>query len=99
MVEATSFELDKVTRDTSIENEPSPGLSVHAVSLLTRQLEEKAGFKRRQFDQLQCPGILAIASSHLGSSLVLDAYAASNALISQPSRLSGKSHVPVSQPI
>jgi hypothetical protein len=84
MVEATSFEPDKVTKDTSIENEPSPGLNGQAYDLLTRQLEEKAGSKRRQFDQLQCPGILAIASSHLGSSLVLDAYAANNALISQP---------------
>ncbi len=84
MVEATSFEPDKVTKDTSIENELSPGLRGQAYAFLTRQLEEKAGAKRRQFEQLQCPGILAIASSHIGSSLVLDADAANNALISQP---------------
>jgi len=84
VVEATSFEPDKVTKDTSIKNELQPGMSGQCLSLLTRQLEEKAELKRRQFEQLRCPGILAIASSHLGSSLVLDAYAAENALISQP---------------
>lgn len=83
MVEATSFTPDKVTRDTALPNAAPDEITGQAFGLLTRQIDEKAADKRRQFDALSMPGILAIASSHFGASLVLDYMAAENALISQ----------------
>jgi len=65
MVEATSFEPDKVTKNTSIENDLSPGLNGHAYALLTRQLEEKAGSTNSSVshpgDSIQPFGIFARA--------------------------------------
>ena len=90
MVEATSFQLDKVTRDTGISDKVSVGIAGQAFSLLTQQIEERAAEKRRQLKKFPIPGILAIVSSHIGSALTLDALAAENALISQPFWIGGE---------
>ena len=82
MVEATSFEIEKITKDTCIENRFPPTKKAHAFDRIGREIDEKATDKRRQFDKITLPGVLAIVSSHLGSTLVLDAQAAQDALIS-----------------
>lgn len=90
MVEATSFLPRKITDDTALQNEAPDEVIVHAFSLLTRQIDEKATQKKRQFDALPMPGILAIASNHFGAGMVLNSTAATNALISQPFWVHGK---------
>jgi hypothetical protein len=89
MVEATAFDVDKVTRDTRIKNTP-PDEPALAVARLTKQIDEKAEGKNAQLGACPLPGILAIVSSHIGSSLVLDALAAEDALISQSFWVRGK---------
>jgi hypothetical protein len=84
MVEATSFLPEKVTRDTGIKNEFPREISGGPIALLTPQIAEKADEKRSQFEKLSMPGVLAIASSHFGAPIVLDAVAAQYALVSTP---------------
>ena len=48
MVEATSFQVDKVTKDTGIGDGLSAGITAQAFSMLDRQVEEKAGQKLEQ---------------------------------------------------
>jgi len=57
--------------------------------LLTAQIDETATKKLPQFSGITKPGILAIASSHFGSHILLDSQAAMNALISQPFWVAG----------
>lgn len=90
MVEATSFQPEKITRDTGLNDKVSAGISGHAFSLLTQQIDERAAEKRRQLEKFPIPGILAIASSHLGSALIFDVLTAEFALISQPFWIGGK---------
>ena len=46
--------------------------------------------KLHQFKNITVPGVLAIASSHFGSSILMDSQSAMHALISQPFRVVGK---------
>jgi len=90
MVEATSFVLDKVSKDTSLPNEAPDKIGGGPFGLLTRQIEEKTTAKKRQFDSLQIPGVLAFASSHFGATILFNSIAAEQALISQPFWIAGK---------
>ena len=90
MVEATSLLPDRVTKQSRIPNRVPEDMEGGAFGLLTAQIDETATRKRLQFKNLGMPGILAIASTHFGAPLLMDAQAAMNALISQPFWVVGK---------
>lgn len=84
MVEATSFTLAKVCKDTKLKNEIPADLHGQAYSLLTQQINGKALDKKEQLENEEMPVVLAIASNHIHAGLVLNPMAALNALLSQP---------------
>jgi len=84
MVEATSLLPDRVTDKSKIPNRVPEHLKHGAFRLLTPQIEDAATKKLHQFKGAAGPGVLAIASSHFASPVLMDAQAAMNALISQP---------------
>jgi hypothetical protein len=90
LVEATSFTPEKVTKDTNIRNQVPEDLEGGPFGLLTSQVDEKATEKLRQFADIEMPGVLAIASTHFGASIVFNSMAAENALISQPFWVAGR---------
>lgn len=84
MVEATSLLPARVTEKSNIPNRIPDDLEGGPFGLLTAQIDETATKKLHQFRGTTTPGILAIASSHFGSPMLMDARAAMNTLISQP---------------
>jgi hypothetical protein len=84
MVEATSLLPDRVTEKSNIPNRVPEDMEGGPIGLLTAQLDETTTKKLYQFKNLAIPCVLAIASSHFGSPILLDAPAAMNALVSQP---------------
>jgi len=84
MVEATSLLPERVTTESHIPNRVPEDMEGGAFGLLTAQIDETATKKKPQFQGIAMPGILAIASTHFGAPLLMDAQAAMNALISQP---------------
>lgn len=90
VVEATSLLPERVTEKSNIPNRVPEDLEGGSFGLLTAQIDETATKKLRQFRSIAVPGVLAIASSHFGSTILLDALAAMHALISQPSWVVGK---------
>jgi len=84
MAEATAFTSQKVTGDTWLADEVAGTKAGQAFGLLTKQIATKADQKHYQFSTLRKPGVLAIASAHVGASLVLDNYAAQCLLTSEP---------------
>lgn len=84
-VEATSLLPERVTEKSNLPNRVPEDLEGGSFGLLTAQIDETATKKLRQFRSIAVPGLLAIASSHFGSTVLLDALAAMHALISQPS--------------
>jgi hypothetical protein len=84
MVEATSLLPKRVTEKSNLPNRFPENLEGGPFGMLTAQIDETATKKLRQFKEIATPGILAIASSHFGSPILMDAPAAINALISQP---------------
>jgi len=90
MVEATSLLPNRVTEKSNIPNRVPEDMEGGPFGLLTAQIDETTTKKLHQFKSISVPGLLAIASSHFGSSILLDAPAAMNALISQPFWVLGK---------
>ena len=84
MVEATSLLPNRVSEKSNIPNCVPKDMEGGPFGLLTVQIDETATKKLHQFRDISVPGILAIASSHFASSILLDAPAAMHALISQP---------------
>jgi hypothetical protein len=84
MTEATAFMSGKITSDTALKDEFPEETTGQAYGLLTKQIATKADEKHFQFSQLGRPGILAIASGHVGASLLLNCQAAQYLLTSQP---------------
>ena len=78
----------RVTEKFNLTNRVPEDLEGGPFGLLRVQIDETATKKLRQFDGIAVPGVLAIASSHFGSTILLDAPAASDTLISQPLGLS-----------
>lgn len=93
MVEATSLSPDRVTERSNIPNRVPENMEGGPFGLLTAQIDETATKKLRQFKNITTPGLLAIASSHFGSSILLDAPAAMHALISQPFWVDGRNRM------
>jgi hypothetical protein len=89
MVEATSLLPERVAEKSNIPNRVPEDLEGGPFGLLTAQIDATATRKLRQFKNVAVPGVLAVASSHFGSSILLDAPAAMNALISQPFWIAG----------
>jgi hypothetical protein len=85
VVEATSLLPERVTEKSNIPNREPEDLEGGSFGLLTAQIDETATKKLHQFRSIAVPGVLTIASSHFGSTILLDALAAMQALISQPS--------------
>jgi hypothetical protein len=90
MVEATAPTPDRVTKGSSIPNRVPEDMEGGPFGLLTAQIDEIASKKLYQFRDIAKPGILAIASSHFGSHILLDSQSAMYALISQPFLVVGK---------
>jgi hypothetical protein len=90
MTEATALTNDKVTRETALKNEFPDETTVQSFGLLTDAIAAKAVGKHYQLSTLTRPGILAIASPHVGASLVLNGYAAECLLTSEPYWTAGK---------
>ncbi len=84
MVEVTSLLPERVTEKSNIPNRTPQHMKGRSFGLLTAQIDQTATKKVPQFKGITKPGILAIASSHFGSTILMDALAAMNALISQP---------------
>jgi hypothetical protein len=84
MVEATSLLPKRVTEKSNIPNRVPEDMEGGSFGLVTAQIDETATKKLRQFKNIAVPGVLAIASSHFGSSILMDAPGAMHALISQP---------------
>jgi hypothetical protein len=76
VVEATSLLPERVTEKSNIPNRVPEDLEGRSFGLLTAQIDETATKKLRQFRSIAVPGLLAIASSHFGSTILLDALAA-----------------------
>ena len=89
MVEATSLLPERVTEKSNIPNRAPEDLEGGSFGLLTAQIDETATKKLHQFRSIAVPGVLAIASSHFASTILLDALAAMHALVSQPSWVIG----------
>jgi hypothetical protein len=89
MVEATSPTPDRVTKVSSIPNRVPEDMEGGPFGLLTAQIDETATKKLYQFKDIGKPGILAIASSHFGSHILLDSQSAMYALVSQPFWVAG----------
>jgi hypothetical protein len=83
MVEATAFTTHKVTSDSILPNEISDEVRVQAYAHLTRQISEKAGKKHSQL-AVGKPALLAIASDHVGATLLFDTYAAACLITGEP---------------
>jgi hypothetical protein len=90
LVEATSLLPERVTEKSNIPNRVPEDLEGGPFGLLTAQIDEAATKKLHQFKGIAVPGVLAIASSHFGSTILFDAPAAMHALISQPFWMIGK---------
>jgi hypothetical protein len=90
MVEATSLLPDRVTKISNIPNCVPEDIEGGPFGLLTAQIDEAATKKLYQFKNTAMPGILAIASSHFGSTILMDSQSAMHALISQPFWVLGK---------
>jgi hypothetical protein len=90
VVEATSPLPDRVTQVSNIPNRVPEDMEGGPIGLLTAQIDETATKKLHQFKNISVPGVLAIASSHFGSSILMDAQSAIHALISQPFWVLGK---------
>jgi hypothetical protein len=101
MVEATSFKLDKVSKDTSLPDEWPNGIEGGPFGMLASQLWDRASDKRRQLANIGMPGVLAIASDHVGAHLVLNELAAQYLITSTPFWTLGsdRMHVDFSQSI
>jgi hypothetical protein len=90
MVEATSLLPDRVTKVSNVPNRVPEHMEGGPFGLLTAQIDETATKKLYQFSSIEAPGVLAIASSHFGSSILMDSQSAMHALISQPFWVVGK---------
>lgn len=90
MVEATSLLPERITKETAIPNRFPEDMEGGAFGLLTAQIDETATKKMHQFKGIGMPGILAIASTHFGAPLVMNAMAAENTLVSQPFWVAGQ---------
>src|SRR5262249_27113297 len=76
MVEATSLLPERVTEKSNIPNRVPEDMEGGPFGLLTAQIDETATKKLHQLKKIAVPGILAIASSHFGSTIVMDSVAA-----------------------
>jgi len=90
MVEATSPTPERVTKVSNIPNRVPEDMEGGPFGLLTAQIDETATKKLRQFKEIAKPGMLAIASSHFASHILLDSQSAMYALVSQPLWVAGK---------
>jgi hypothetical protein len=84
VVEATSLNPDAVTERSGIADEVPEGISGGAFALVTRNIVAKAKAKATQLADYPMPRMLAIASSHSGSSALFNSATAQWALVSEP---------------
>jgi len=89
IAEATSLLPERVTEKSNIPNRVPEDMEGGPFGLLTAQIDETATKKLHQLKGITAPGILAIASSRFGSTILMDSNAAMNALISQPFWVAG----------
>lgn len=99
VVEATTLDPDAVSRKSSWPNSVPDEISGGPFGLITDRIVERAAKKIPQLAKHPMPRVLAIASSHAGSSVLLDTLAARSVLRSEPKIIQPLDGSPASQAV